>query len=141
MESVKPDCVSLGSGPSDQELAIDYELSDNENEHTDSDSSIDNNLDHLCTAIDKSTEFKLKDNIPGIEYINKTGHHGWSPARVQRVGAKETEFDAVFLEECEEVSSSMWVVLCELKYILTKVHSSPQLVQNLVQRLATDLLS
>ena len=139
MESVKPDCVSLGSGPSDQELAIDYELSDNENEHTDSDSNIDNNLDDLCTA--KSTEFKLKDNIPGIEYISKTGHHGWTPARVQRVGAKETEFDVVFLEECEEVSSSKWVVLCELKYILTKVHSSPQSVQNLVQRLATDLLS
>ena len=33
-----------------------------ENERTDSDSNIDNNLDYLCTA--KSTEFKLKDNIP-----------------------------------------------------------------------------
>jgi len=31
-------------------------------------------------------------------------HHGWTPVRVQRVGAKETEFDATFLEECEEVS-------------------------------------
>ena len=104
MESVKPeaDCVFLGSGLSDQELATDYELSGNENECTDSDSSIDNNLDHLCTA--KSTEFKLKDNIPGFEYISKTGHHGWTPVRVQRVGARETEFDTAFLEECEEVS-------------------------------------
>ena len=73
VESVKPDRVSLGSGLSDQELATDYELSDNENERTDSDSSIDNNLDHICTA--KSTEFKLKDKIPGFEYISKTGHH------------------------------------------------------------------
>ena len=31
-------------------------------------------------------------------------HHGWTPLRVQRVGAKETKFDAAFLEECEEVS-------------------------------------
>ena len=46
-----------------------------ENEHTDSDSNIYNNLDYLCTA--KSTELKLKDNIPGFEYIIKTGHHGW----------------------------------------------------------------
>ena len=73
VESVKPDHVSLGSGLSDQELATDYELSDNENEHTDSDSSIDNNLDHICTA--KSTEVKLKDKILGFEYISKTGHH------------------------------------------------------------------
>ena len=75
VESVKPDCVSLSSGLSDQKLATDYELSNNENERTDSDSSIDNNLDYLCTA--KSTELKLKDNIPGFEYIIKTGHHGW----------------------------------------------------------------
>ena len=27
-------------------------------------------------------------------------HHGWTPVRVQRVGAKESEFD----EECDEVS-------------------------------------
>ena len=53
VESVKPDCVSLGCGLSDQELATDDELLGNENEPTDSDSSIDNNLDHLCTA--KST--------------------------------------------------------------------------------------
>ena len=59
VESVKPECVSLGSELSDKELATDYELSGDENEHTDSDSSIDNNLDHLCTA-------KLKDNIPGF---------------------------------------------------------------------------
>ena len=75
VESVKPDCVSLSSGLSDQKLATDYELSNNENERTDSDSSIDNNLEHLCTA--KSTELKMKDNIPGFEYIIKTGHHGW----------------------------------------------------------------
>ena len=30
-------------------------------------------------------------------------HHGWTPVRVPRVGAKETEFDAAFLEECEKV--------------------------------------
>ena len=90
VESVKPDCVSLSSGLSDQKLATDYELSNNENERTDSDSSIDNNLEHLCTA--KSTELKMKDNIPGFEYIIKTGHHGWTPVRVQKIGAKETEF-------------------------------------------------
>ena len=90
VESVKPDCVSLSSRLSDQKLATDYELSNNENERTDSDSSIDNNLDHLCTA--KSTELKMKDNIPGFEYIIKTGHHGWTPVRVQKIGAKETEF-------------------------------------------------
>ena len=101
-QSSQPDCVSLGSGLSDQELATDYELSDNQNECTDSDSSIDNNLDHLCTA--KSTEFKLEDKIPGFEYISKMGHHGWTPVRVQRVGAKDSEFDAAFLEGCEEVS-------------------------------------
>ena len=82
VESVKPDCVSLSSRLSDQKLATDYELSNNENERTDSDSSIDNNLDHLCTA--KSTEFKLKDNIPGFGYISKTGHHGWTPVRVYK---------------------------------------------------------
>ena len=86
----------------DQELTTDYELLDNQNEHSDSDSSNDNNMDHLCTA--KSTEFKLKDHILEFEYISKTGHHGWTPARVQRVGAKDSEFDAAFLEECEEVS-------------------------------------
>ena len=43
-----------------------------ENERTDSDSNIYNNLEHLCTA--KSTESKLKDNTPGFEYIIKTGH-------------------------------------------------------------------
>ena len=43
----------------------------------------------------KSTEFKLKNNILGFEYISKTGHHGWTPVRVQRVGAKDSEFDAV----------------------------------------------
>ena len=47
MESVKPDCVSLGSRLSNQELATDYELSGNENEWSHSDSNIDNNLDHL----------------------------------------------------------------------------------------------
>ena len=31
-------------------------------------------------------------------------HHGWTPVRVQRVGAKDSEFDAAFLEECDEVS-------------------------------------
>ena len=102
VESVKPDGVSLGSGLLDQELATDCEISGNENEHMDSDSSIDNNLDHLCNA--KSTEFKLKDNIPGFEYISETDHHGWAPVRVQRVGTRETEFDAAFLEVCEEVS-------------------------------------
>ena len=102
VESVKPDGVSLGSRLLDQELDTDNEPSGNENERTDSDSSTDNNLDHLCTA--KSTEFKLKDSIPGFEYISKTGHHGWTPVRVQRVGARETEFDAAFLEDCEEVS-------------------------------------
>ena len=86
MESVKPDGVSLGSGLSDQELATDCELSGNESERTDSDSSIDNNLDHLYNA--KSTEFKLKDNISGFEYISKMGHHGWTPVRVQKVGCK-----------------------------------------------------
>ena len=75
-------CVSLSSGLSDQELATDYELSNNENERTDSDSSIDNNLDHLCTA--KSTEFKMKNNIPEFEYTIKMGHHGWTPVRVQK---------------------------------------------------------
>ena len=64
VESVKPACVSLGSRLSDQELATDCELSDNQNGRTDSDSSIDNNLDHLCTA--KSTEFELKDNIQDL---------------------------------------------------------------------------
>ena len=95
VESVKPDCLSLGSRLSDQELATDYELSDNENERTDSDSSIDNNLDHLCTA--KSTEFKLKDNIPGFGYISKTGHHGWTPVRVQREGARKQTSMLLFL--------------------------------------------
>ena len=37
-------------------------------------------------------------------YISKTGHRDCTPVRVQRVGARETEFDAAFLEECEEVS-------------------------------------
>ena len=36
--------LMVGSGLSDQELATDDELSGNENERTDSDSSIDNNL-------------------------------------------------------------------------------------------------
>ena len=80
----------------------DCELSGNENEHTDSDSSTDKNLDHPCNA--KSTEFKLKDNIPGFEYISKTSHHGWNPVKVQKVGARETEFDAAFVEDCEEAS-------------------------------------
>ena len=73
---------------------------------TESDSSIDN-LDHLCTA--ESTEFKLKDNIPGFEYISKMGHHGWTPVRVQRVGVRETEFDAAFLRSVRKFL--MWVVL------------------------------
>ena len=61
-----------------------------ENERTDSDSSIDNNLDHLCTA--KSTEFKLKDNTPGFEYISKTDHASWldSCKSIQRISAYET---------------------------------------------------
>ena len=87
VESVKPDSVSLGSGLSDQELATDYEVSGNENEHTDSDSSIDNNLDHLCTA-----KFKLKDNIPGYGYICKTGNHGWTPAKSTKSRCKGNGF-------------------------------------------------
>ena len=31
-------------------------------------------------------------------------HYGWTPVRVQRVGAKDSVFDAAFLEECDEVS-------------------------------------
>ena len=63
----------LGSGLSDKELATDYELSGNENEPTDSDSSIDDNLERLCTA-----KFKID--------ISKMGHHDWTPVRVQRLG-------------------------------------------------------
>ena len=55
VKSVKPDGVSLGSGLSDQELTTDNELSGYENEHTDSESSIDNNLDHLGTRHNLST--------------------------------------------------------------------------------------
>ena len=139
VEWVKPDCVSLGSTLSDQELATDYELSDNENECTDkSDSRIDN-LNHLWTA--KSTEFKLKDNILGYEYISKTCHHGWTPVRVERIGAKEQSLMLLFLRSVRKFLLSMWVVLWELKYILAKLHSSPQSVQELIQRLATNLLS
>ena len=51
--------LMVGSGLSDQELTTDDELSGNENEGTNSDSSIDNNLDHLCTAKSaKSTELR-----------------------------------------------------------------------------------
>ena len=46
----------------------------------------------------------LKVNIPGFDYISNTSHHGWTPVRVQRLGAKGSEFDATFLEECDEVS-------------------------------------
>ena len=35
-------------------------------------------------------------------WIKNSGHHGWTPVRVQRVGTRETEFDAAFLEECEK---------------------------------------
>ena len=46
----------------------------------------------------------MRNNIPGLEYISKTGHYGWTPVRVQKLGAKELEFNATFLEECDEVS-------------------------------------
>ena len=68
--------------------------------------SVPNNIPsqstELCTA--KSTEFKMRNNIPGFDYISNTGHHGWTPVRVQRLGAKGSEFDATFLQECDEVS-------------------------------------
>ena len=63
---------------------------------------VENDLDQLCTA--KSTEFKMRNDIPGFDYISNTGHHGWTPVRVQRLGAKGLEFDATFLQECDEVS-------------------------------------
>ena len=109
VESVKPNCLSLGSGLSDQELA-DYELSDNENERTDSDSSIDNNLDHLCTA--KSTELKMKDKIPEFEYIIKTDHASWldSCKSIQRISAYETlSLMLLFLSSVMKFLS--WVVV------------------------------
>jgi len=46
----------------------------------------------------------MGNNIPGFEYISKTGHHSWTHVRVHRRGAKELEFDATFLEEYDEVS-------------------------------------
>ena len=69
----------------------------------------------------------MKDNIPGFEYISKTGR---TPVRIQRVGAKDSEFDA---EECEEVS---------FVNVGAKVHTRQATsVQELIQRLATNLLS
>ena len=67
VEAVKLKCVSLGSGLSDKELATDNELSGNENEPTDSDSSIDNNLGHPCTA--KSAEFRTDFSTSAREVI------------------------------------------------------------------------
>ena len=46
----------------------------------------------------------MRNNIPGLEYISKTGHYGWTAVRVHKWGAKELEFNATFLEECDEVS-------------------------------------
>ena len=58
--------------------------------------------DQLCTA--KSTMFEMSNNIPGFEYISKTGHHGWTPVDAHRWSVKELELDATCFEECDEVS-------------------------------------
>ena len=92
---------------------------DNENERTDSDSNIDNNLDHLCTA-----KSKLKDNIPGFEYISKTGHASWldSCKSIQRISAYETlSLMLLFLRSV--MKFLLWVVLWEVK-----LHSSLQVI-------------
>ena len=91
-------------GTEDTELETDSPSSElsGTDEPSDSDSMVENDLDQLCTA--KSTEFKMRNNIPGFDYISNTGHHGWTPVRVQRLGTKGSEFDATFLQECDEVS-------------------------------------
>ena len=116
-------------------MATDCELSgnENENEHIDNDSCFDNNLDHLC-----GTEFKLKDNVnvPGFEYISKTGHHAWlDSCKSTKSRCKGNGVDAAFLEECEEVSFVDVGGSLRAK-IHTKLQSSPKSVQELVQTVA-----
>ena len=68
------------------------------------------NWDHLSTAI--STEFKLKDNIPGFEYISKTDCASWldSCRSIQRISAYETlSLMLLFLRSVMKFLS--WVVV------------------------------
>ena len=103
--------------------------------------------DAICHESEQSNKcaskywFKLNNNILGFEYISKTGRHSWTPLRVQRVGAKDSEFDAAFLEECEEVSFinvggslRAKVLICQATF-LTPISARTQIIQ----RLATNL--
>ena len=92
------------------------------------------------TCASKSTEFRTTFWDLSTS-ARRVVMHGWTLVRVQRVGAKDSEFNAAFLEKCEEVSFinvggslRAKVLICQAIF-LTPISARTQIIQ----RLATNL--